>query len=267
MRTVTTTKCFAVLTLTTLLLSCEEFKNSSSNQDRVLVLATSAEYPPFEFRKDSKIVGFDIDLAEELAQRLGYTLKILDMEFNAVIPALQSGQADFVMAGMTVTDERKNNVDFTGVYYHNSFALIARKGTKFSSDKDLLGKKLGVQLGSTMEKLGKQKSKENGNLQLVSLGSNSILIEELKAERLDAVVMERVQAQAFSKFHPSLHHFALPEWGPSLAEGYAIAFPKNPKLLGKDEKLRAQFDQVLNQLKQEGKMSQITEKWLGTHHD
>ncbi|MFC4769067.1 transporter substrate-binding domain-containing protein [Effusibacillus consociatus] len=88
-----------------------------------IVMATSADFPPYEFRDQSKgqneIVGFDIDIAKRIAGELGYELKIQDMKFNGLLPALQAGRADFAMAGITPTQDRKQNTDFSMVYYES----------------------------------------------------------------------------------------------------------------------------------------------------
>jgi polar amino acid transport system substrate-binding protein len=224
-------------------------------------MGTSAEYPPFEFRKDGRTVGFDVDLAEEISKKLGYSLKIEDMEFNALIPALQSGRIDFVMAGMTVTEERKKNVDFSTTYYQNSFVLMTKKEAVYTSEEELSGKIIGAQLGSTMEKMGKLKSTQIAGLKIVSLGKNSILMEELKAGRLDGVIIEKVQAHAFSKAHAELHFLDLPKWNANVQDGYAIAFSKNQQ----QKELKIRFNQILLELQTEGKIAELTEKWIVPH--
>ena len=100
--------------------------NLNSKADaKILRLGLSADYPPFEFKKDGRVVGFDVELAEELAKDLGYSLEIQDMDFSALIPSLTSGRVDFVMSGMAVNEERKKNIDFSDIYYTGKFAVIS----------------------------------------------------------------------------------------------------------------------------------------------
>lgn len=228
-----------------------------------LIMATSADYPPFSFRKDRAVVGLEKDLAQAIADRLGYELVIQDMDFSSVIPALQSGHADFVMAGMTATSERKKNIDFSSVYYLNSFALVTQAQTQIHSDEDLKNKIVGVQLGSTMEKVAKKQATHITGLKVLSLGKISTLVEELKTKRVDAIVMEKAQGIAFAKANSSLRYQILPGWTLNADDGYAIAFSKDPGAFGKDTQLKERVDQVLAQLKQDGSLAQITEKWLG----
>ncbi len=241
---------------------------SAANQK--LVLGTSADYPPFDFRKDGEVTGFDIDVAKEIATRLGRALEVKDMEFSSLIPALQSGQIDLVMAGMTATAERKKNVRFTETYYQAECSLLTRSEDQFSSETAWTGKKIGVQLGTVMEKVAKRKAAEIESLKLVSLAKYPVLLEELKAKRLDGVLMEKVQAQAFSKMNQAFHLVELPDWEPKQdiaktanPEGYAIAFSSSPA----GTELQERADQILRDLKKEGIIDRIKTRWLGEYHD
>ena len=123
-------------------------------------MVTSADYPPYEFRDTAtgknEIIGFDIDIAKYITKELGFELEISDTDFNGIIPALQSRRADFAMAGMTPTEERQKNVDFSDIYYEAKNTIVALKGSKLNSPEDLAGKNVGVQLGSTQEKAAKK---------------------------------------------------------------------------------------------------------------
>lgn len=103
---------------------------AGANREK-LVMVTSADYPPYEFRDTAtgknEIIGFDVDIAKRITQELGYDLEIRDSDFNGLIPALQAGRADFVMAGMTPTPERKKNVDFSDIYYEAKIQLLPKK--------------------------------------------------------------------------------------------------------------------------------------------
>ncbi|SMC87632.1 transporter substrate-binding domain-containing protein [Papillibacter cinnamivorans] len=93
-----------------------------------LIMGTNAAFEPFEYRDDSnEVVGFDVDLAKYICAELGVTLEISDMDFDALIPALETGKIDFIAAGMTATDERRQNVDFTDDYYESTQAIIVQK--------------------------------------------------------------------------------------------------------------------------------------------
>ena len=90
-------------------------------------MATNAEFEPYEYHEGDDIVGIDADIAQAICDKLGYELKIEDMEFDSILPAVQSGKADFGVAGMTVTEDRKSSVDFTDTYADASQVIIVKK--------------------------------------------------------------------------------------------------------------------------------------------
>lgn len=193
-------------------------------QGQKLVMVTSADYPPYEFRKTAtgsdEIIGFDVDIAKYITKELGYQLEVKDTDFSGLIPALQSKRADFAMAGMTPTAERKKNVDFSQIYYEAKNTIVARKGSNFKKPEDLAGKRVGVQLGSTQEKAA-QKFK---SVQLKQLNRTSEIIQEVKAGRVDAAIIENTIATGFVAGTPDLEFNTIAS---STEEaGSAIAFPK-----------------------------------------
>jgi polar amino acid transport system substrate-binding protein len=165
-----------------------------------LILGTSADYPPYEFHKavngKDEIVGFDIEIAKEIAKDLGVQLEIKDMKFDGLLAALQTGNVDLVIAGMTPTDERKKNVDFSNIYYKAEQAVIVRTADKDSYKvlDDLKGKQVGVQKGTTQEQIAKD---EIQNVDLKSLGKVPDLMLELKTGNVDALVVEYPVAAAY----------------------------------------------------------------------
>lgn len=125
-----------------------------------LVMVTSADYPPYEFRDTAtgknEIIGFDIDIAKYITKELGFELEISDTDFNGIIPALQSRRADFTMAGITPTEEPNKNIDFSDIYYEAKNTIVALKNSNLNSPEALAGKNVGVQLGSNQEKAAKE---------------------------------------------------------------------------------------------------------------
>ena len=158
-----------------------------------LVVGTSADYPPYEFHtmangKD-EIVGFDIDVAKEVAKELGVELEVKDMDFDGLLVALQAGKVDMVFAGMTPTDERKENADFSDIYYTATHRFILRSGEEGSvkSFDDLKGKKIGVQKGSIQEGIAKENFDEAN---IKSLAKVTDLVLDLKNKKVDAILIE-----------------------------------------------------------------------------
>lgn len=151
------------LSFVLLLAACgksNEMSSNSSKNDKVLKMATSADFKPFESRdKEGNIVGFDIDLANLIADELGYKLEIQDMNFDGLIGALQSKRVDMVMAGMSTTEKRKKNVDFSKEYHRSGEMFLSLPDKKIESLESLEGKTVGVQLGTIQEEGANELSK------------------------------------------------------------------------------------------------------------
>lgn len=174
--------------------------NSGGNQtaleqikkNKKLVVATSPDYPPFEFMVSengkSKIVGADIDLAQKIADKLGVELELKAMDFDALLPALQAGKVDVVITGMTPNEKRKKAVDFSDIYFKGENAVIAnaKDAGKFTSEDQLKKAKLGVQKGSTQETYVKDNLKVTNYKALVAVPD---LIADMKNGNIDAVVL------------------------------------------------------------------------------
>jgi polar amino acid transport system substrate-binding protein len=239
-----------------LISGCSRSSSDTREAENRLVMGLSADYPPFEFKKNGEVVGLDVDVAQAIAKSLGVSLSIQDMDFSALIPSLQSGRIDFAMAGMTVTEERKKNLEFSDTYFTASFSALVDQGSAISKEEEFEGKKVGVQLGSTMEKFAKERARLYPSMRIVSLGKNPMIIQELKSGRIDAMISEEVQAAAFVQANPSLKYFNLKSTG----DGYAIAFQKNSL---KSSQLRDRFNEALKKLQNSGEIQQIKQKWLG----
>ena len=102
-------------------------KEEGGEEKKTLVMATNAEFEPYEYHEGDEIIGIDVDIARAICDKLGYELKIEDMEFDSILPAVEAGKADFGAAGMTVTDERKENADFTDTYTNATQVVIIKK--------------------------------------------------------------------------------------------------------------------------------------------
>lgn len=228
---------------------------SSVGKDR-LTMITSPDYPPYEFYDtkggNRQIVGFDIDIANTLAQRLGFQLQIMESDFNGLIPALQANRADFVMAGMTPTPERRKNVDFSIIYYEAKDTIVAPKTSNLKQPQDLVGKTVGVQLGTIQEQNAKKIAAKFPGIQLKQLNRVPEAIQEIKSGRIDAAIVEDTVAKGFAQANPELEFNVIPS---QEASGSAIAFPKGSPLV-------APFNQVLQQMRDNGELEKLATKWF-----
>ena len=239
-------------------------KNSASKTDLLekiqkngkLVVGMSADYAPYEFHyidENGKDVigGFDVDIANEIANKIGVDLVIQEMDFDALVSALPAGKVDLVISGKNPTEERAKVVDFSEVYYNSKHGILVRAedADKYQTFADLEGAKVGVQLGSTQEKIAKT---EIPNVNLQQLSNINNLILELKAGKVDAIVMEKPVAEMAVKSNPEL------AVGKPIYEeqtgGNAVGIAKNnPQLLAK-------VNEVITELNESGKMDEYIAK-------
>ena len=199
-----------------------------------IVLGTSADYAPYEFHalingKD-EIIGFDIDIAREIAKDLGVNLKIKDMSFDGLLNALNSDQVDMVISGMTPTKERAEAIDFSNIYYKAKQTLVIRNEdiSKYNSIDSLKGKKIAAQKSSIQEKIVKENFSESI---LVPLTKVPNVILELKNKNVDAAIIETPVAEGYIKNHPDLAASTLDLSFIEVDGGSAIAIKKGNKAL------------------------------------
>ncbi len=214
----------------------------------VLTFATTADYPPFEYYKDGKITGFDIELAELIAKELGKEASFENMQFSGILPALTEGQVDAAISTISITYERKKNFDFSTAYYVEAMAAVFKDAYPVTDQAELAGKKIACQLGSTMEIWLK---KHVPSAELVAIDNNNQSIEALKAGHVDVALMDGVQGVIFSKKNPGLNYAIIAKSD----NGYGVAFKKGSSL--KDE-----VNQAIKSLKSKGEISKLEKKWI-----
>ncbi len=213
---------------------------------KTLRMVTEATFPPYEFREAGEIVGIDVDIVTEAARRCGYDVTIEDMTFNSVIAAVQTGKADIAASGITVTEERKKNVNFTIPYVTAKQVILVPVDSPIQSAADLKGKRIGVQQSTTgdiyvTENIGDPERFEN----------SAILVATLVAGKLDAGVLDGDPAKEYVKTNPQLH--ILKE--ALTFEDYAFAISKkNPKLL-------AEFNKAMEEMFADGTIAKIFAKY------
>lgn len=234
--------CLIILALT----ACE--KDAAKEN---LIFATSAEYPPFEYKVSDQLQGFDIDLAHLIAKELGLEIRFEDMQFSTILPALQNAHVDAAIATITVTEDRKRSFDFSHIYYFDGVAAVYKTTQPVKTKQDLNGKKIACQLGSTMEIW----LKKNGFAEhILSMDNNNQAIEALKAGQVDVVLMDGAQGQVFSSKNANLNYAIIDK----SEDGYAIVVKKGSPLL-------AQINQAIDKLKANGEIAKLEEKWLKGH--
>ena len=214
-----------------------------------LTMATNAAFPPYEMTTDAgEFEGIDIETAQAIADKLGLELQIDDMDFDAALLSVQQGKADIVMAGVTVTDERKAVMDFSDSYATGIQSIIVPEGSDIASPDDLAGKKIGTQRGTTGYIYC---SDDFGDENVVAYDDGLTAIQALNNGQVDAVVIDNAPAKEFVAANPGLVILDT-----SYAEeDYAIGMAKGSSL---EDAVNA----VLEELKADGTLQSIVDKYI-----
>lgn len=258
-------KAFTVLAVLTaaacLFLSCGN-KNKADNSLEdlksrgVFVLGLDDSFPPLGFRdENNEIVGYDIDLAKEVASRLGVEFKAQPINWDSKEQELSTGNIDCIWNGLTITEERKAALSFTEAYLDNAQVVVVRNDSGYNTLADLKGATIGLQAGSSAaDAVDANEDFKKSLAEIVPFEQNLMALQDLKIKGVDAVVMDVVVAE-YSIKASGLPFHTLKE---SLAsEEYGVAFRKN------DLKLTAEVQKILEEMAADGTVAKISEKWFG----
>lgn len=226
-------------------------------EENVLVMATNAAFPPYEFKEGDGFAGIDVEIAELIAEKLGMELKIEDVEFGSIIGGVQSGKFDMGMAGMTVTDERLQSVNFSSTYATGVQVVIVKQGSEIKSLDDLKGDgsmKFGVQQDTTGD-IYASDTAENGGYgeeNVIRFKTGAEAVQALSTGKVSAVIIDNEPAKEFVAANEGLEILDA-EWA---VEDYAICVAKeNTDLLNK-------INTALAELEAEGKIKAIIDKYI-----
>ena len=215
-----------------------------------LTMATNATFPPYEMTTDSgEIEGIDVETAKAIAEKLGLELQIDDMDFDAALLSVQQGKADIVMAGVTVTDERKAVMDFSDSYATGIQSIIVPNDSDIASPDDLAGKKIGTQRGTTGYIYC---SDDFGEDSVVAYDNGLTAVQALNNGQVDAVVIDNAPATEYVAANPGLKvldtSYAEEDYAIGMAKGSALEDAVNKALeeLKADGTLQAIVDKYIN---------------------
>lgn len=218
------------------------FLTGCSRNENQLILVTEAGFAPYEYYENGKIVGVDIDIANEIANYIGKELVVKDIAFDSIINELNSGKADFAAAGMSITPERLQEVDFSIEYITSNQVVMVRKDSNITMN-EIDGKKIAVQLGNVADSYA---TKNYKNSKIVRQKKYLTMVEDLKASKVDLIIMDNLPAQEIIKANDGLK--LLP--GYLFSDSYGIAVKK-----GNTELLNS-INTVLEKLQNEGKIEE-----------
>lgn len=245
-----------LLTLLAVVMAVTMFAGCGNETKNTLTMATNAEFPPYEFMEDGKIVGIDAEIATAIAAKLGKELKIENVDFDSLIPGVQTGKYDFVMAGMTVTEERKEQVDFTQTYATGVQVIIVKEDSPITTVDDLskegANTKIGVQLATTGDLYCTWDIEDEGlgTVERYNKGADAVIA--LTSGKVDCVVIDNEPAKVFVQNNPGLKILDT-EY---ITEDYAAAVSK------KNPELKAEIDKALGELIADGTVKGIIEKYI-----
>lgn len=229
-----------------------------AEQAKVLRVASETTFAPFEFQdeKTKDYVGFDMDLIRAIGKQMGYEVKIQSMNFDGLIPALESGNIDAAISGMTITKERAEKVAFSKPYYKSGLSIVVKSDNNAIKDfKDLEGKRIAVQIGTT----GAEEAKKVKDATVREFNTAPEAFLELNAGGVDAVVNDLPVNEYYITQMGSKD--AKIAGKPLSSEEYGIAMSKkNPELVAK-------IDKALEELKKNGEYDNIYMKWFGRKSD
>ena len=222
----------------------------AKKEAQVLKVGTDTTYPPMEYKdvQTGKIVGFDIDLMDSLAGRMGYTVEYVEVPFDGIVAGLKTGKYDAIISSFTITPEREAEVNFTKPYMDAGQSIAVRLDeVKIKSFADLKGKKIGAQLGTTGEKLAGTVP----NAEVVSFDAISAAFIDLENGHLDAIVNDRPVSARFVALKKTARLLDTT----LTSENYGIALRKgDPRL--------EQFNAALTELETSGVLGGLEEKWF-----
>ena len=223
-----------------------------------LTMGTNAAFPPYEYYEGTEIVGIDAEIAAAIAEKLGMTLVIEDMDFNAIIPAITEGKVDMGLAGMTVTEDRLASVNFSTSYATGIQVVIVSEDSDITSVDDLFAEganhTIGVQIATTGDLYSTWDIEDAGLGTVARYNTGADAIEALKTGKVDCVIIDNEPAKAFVAANEGLMiletEYALEE--------YAIAIALD------NEELLEDVNAALAELTEEGKIAEIIAKYIGT---
>lgn len=245
-----------VIALIGVFAACGGKGDTDADSKAVLTMATNAEFPPYEYMEGNEIVGIDAEIAKAIAEKLGYELVIENVDFDSLIPGVQTGKYDFVAAGMTVTDERLEQVNFTQTYATGIQSIIVKEGSAITSADDLFAEgantKIGVQLATTGDLYCTWDIEDEGLGSVERFNKGADAVMALTSGKVDCVVIDNEPAKVFVQNNEGLKildtEYAI--------EDYAIAISKdNPELL-------TEIDAALGELIADGTVAKIVEKYI-----
>lgn len=245
----------AILMLTCVMAGCGNSTSDDADK-KVITVATNAYFPPYEFYDDAtgEVVGIDMEIMQLICDKLGYDMKIEDMEFDTIIAAVQSGKAQVGAAGMTVTEDRLLEVNFSDSYTTAKQVIIVPNDSAIKGPDDLTDKKIGVQLGTTGDIYitGDVEDGVYGNATVEQYQNGITAVQALTQGKIDAVIIDVEPAKVFVDQNEGLQILE----AEYVVEEYAFAIAKD------NTELLDEINTTLKEIKESGELQAIIDKYI-----
>ncbi|MFT8323676.1 MAG: basic amino acid ABC transporter substrate-binding protein [Bacillus sp. (in: firmicutes)] len=248
-----------VIVFTLILSACGTSKGESeengTDSKKTLRIVTDAAYAPFEYMDKGEIVGFDADFLKAVAKEAGYKYELVHVGFDPLFVEIKDKRADFAIAAIAVTNERKQTYDFSIPYFMSANEILVNEGSDIKSTNDLKDKVIAVQNGTTAQLaveglLGKNSKK------IKKFDNNNLAIMELLNNGADAVVAEGLAVREYAKKNPNKKVAVIPDEDYFEMKYLGLMFPKNSEI-------KAEFDKAINTVLDNGTYEEIYTKWFG----
>lgn len=220
------------------------------------VVGLDDSFPPMGFRdENNNIVGFDIDLAKEVAKRMGVQVEFKPVQWDGIIMSLNNKDIDVIWNGLTITEKRQQEIAFSKVYLENKQIIVTKADSAIKTKKDLTGKVVGLQLGSSSETaLNADTATAKSLKEIKKFNTNTEALLDLKNGRVDAVVIDEVVGRYYAAKTPNVYTVLNEDLG---KESYGVGFRKT------DVTFKNEVDKVLDEMKADGTADKISQQWFG----
>ncbi len=261
---------FLILTVSIIMLAgCGKSNDANTLESikkaGVLKIGLEDSFPPMEFRdSNNKLVGFDVDMATEIGKRLGVKTQFVSTDFNGIILALKSGKFDAIISGMNITDERKKQIDFSKPYFMSGEIMIVKNGnTSIKKSDDLVGKTVGVELGTTGDTAAQNLDKKlkdkysKGIKEIKKYDKATDVLQDLQAGRCDVVIIDEPVGRYYTSAPGKKGKYSVLS-KKLVSEAMGIGFKKDNK------ELEESVQKAVDDMQKDGTLSKISIKWFGT---
>lgn len=247
--------CCIALALVMALSTVGLFASCAKEKEKTLVMATNANFPPYEYKDGAAFAGIDVELAQAIADKLCMKLEIQDVEFGAIVAGVESGKYDIGMAGMTVTEDRKKQVSFSTTYATGVQVVIVKEGSAIQSPSDITtSSKIGVQQDTTGDLYASDTPEKGGwgEAAVTRYKNGADAVQALQTGKLDCVIIDKEPAKSFVAANSGLKILDTEYTN----EDYAIAVGKN------NTELLEKINKALDELKKDGTIDKIVSRYI-----